>query len=120
MTKRLFGAIVVCGAFTAIGGSAAHAQMSTSNCIAMGPNMVHCDTLDMTPPASAPPTYPSQDGQVILGKAVRNLIFGDREKAFRMKVGKMIADGDCQGAARLALESGELELGQSIMAGCAP
>ncbi len=39
-------------------------------------------------------------------------------RIFRMKVGKMLADGDCQGATRLAFENGQLELGQSITATC--
>ena len=55
-----------------------------------------------------------------LCEALAKLIVDHREKAFRMKVGKMLADGDCRGAARLALESGRLELGQSIIAACQP
>jgi hypothetical protein len=75
--------------------------------------------MDMGPSASAPPAYqPDYEGQRRLGEALGRLVFGDREKAFRIKVGKMLADGDCNGAARLALESGRLELGQSISETC--
>jgi hypothetical protein len=85
----------------------------------MGPNMVHCDTMDMTPPASPSPAYaPDYQGQRLLGQALVTMIFGDREKALRMRIGKLIADGDCQGATRLALESGQLELGRSISETC--
>ncbi|HEX4197451.1 MAG TPA: hypothetical protein VHZ26_08415 [Caulobacteraceae bacterium] len=160
MTKGLFGAFLVCSIFTAFGASTAHAQMSSSNCMAMGPNMVHCDTVDLTPPAGPPADHPSaspaepaaqngadnpglwgllpQDKQYnplrdtlgAIGDAL--LVGGGRqpeyaqrkqvyeEHVFRTKVGKMLADGDCQGAARMALERGRLELGQSIMAGCGP
>jgi hypothetical protein len=140
------------GLVIALGASGAHAQMSTSNCIVMGGGMVHCDTMDMTPPASPPPQRPidcnnGQDAQIPLGNPyagqskARNFLgaLGDamivtgggcprylprlqREQIarFRMQVGKLLADGDCKGAARFALENGALELGQSIMAACSP
>lgn len=110
--------VAVCsGVFTlaiALQSGEAVAQSST-NCMAMGSNMVHCDTTNMAPPTSTPPDY---EGQRRLGEAMHRLIFGDPEKAFRMKLGKMLADGECNGAARLALESGRLELGQSISDTC--
>lgn len=155
--------ISVCSCFfgvaIALGSGDAIAQsMSTSNCVAVGPNIVHCDTMNMIPqaspapaPAGAIPTGPlSEDGTVNPGlwgllpkdkqdNPVRDtigaigdafLVGGGRqptyarykqmraEQAFRMKVGKMLADGDCQGAARMTLESGRLELGQKILATC--
>lgn len=140
------------------GGEAVAQSMSTSNCMAMGQNMVHCDTIDMTPPASPPPVRPSpspsdpvaqggegnpglwgllpQDkqhnplrdtlgaiGDAFLVQGGAQPQYAQRrqayeERLFRMKVGKLLADGDCQGAARLALESGRLELGQSITGTC--
>ncbi|HTK34416.1 MAG TPA: hypothetical protein VL358_03905 [Caulobacteraceae bacterium] len=113
----------VFGLAVTLQGGEALAQ-STSTCMAMGPNMVHCDTMNMGPsPESAPRPHPSDvqpdyEGQRRLGEAMHKLIFGDKEKAFRTKIGKMLAGGDCQGAARVALQDGRLELGQSIMATC--
>jgi hypothetical protein len=111
-------AITAClfGLATAFGSDRAAAQSSTSTCIGMGSNMVHCDTMDMSSSnATAGP-----DSGTELGRGIARLIVRTREDAFRKRVGKLMADGDCQGAARLALESGRLELGQSIMAACSP
>ena len=117
MSKGLLVAVAVGGVFTALGANGAHAQMSISNCIALGGGMVHCDTMEMGPPSYAPPQA-SSDGGEELGRGLAQFIVRTREDAFRKRVGKLLADGDCQGAAHMALESGRLELGQSIMAGC--
>jgi hypothetical protein len=115
-------AVVYSGVFgltITLWGGQAHAQSSTSNCMSTGPNMVHCDTMNMdTTSTSSPPSDPQNNPQALAAKGIRNLIFGDPEKAFRIKVGKLLADGDCQGAARLAFETGRFEMGQSISASC--
>ena len=107
------------GLAIALGACGAHAQMSTSNCIAIGPNLVHCDTMDMGPTANASPQAGPNGGEE-LGRGLGILITRTRENNFRKRVGKLLADGDCQSAARMAFESGRLELGQSIMAACHP
>jgi len=155
----MFKLVVICSVFglpLALGSGEAVAQsMSSSNCMAMGPNMVHCDTMDMTPsvsppqppqnPAPAEPAsrdstadLPPQDnkytplrdtlgaiGDAFLKSGGQQPQYETRKqmyeaRVFRMKVGKMLADGDCQGAARFAFENGQLELGQSITATCKP
>ena len=116
----MYRVVTVCsgvfGLAVALYGSGALAQSST-NCTAMGSGVVHCDTMDMSPPGNSSADY---EGQRRLGEAMHKLLFGDPEKAFRIKVGKLMADGDCQGAARMAFESGRLELGQSISETCHP
>ena len=156
----MFKLVAICagvfGLVVALGAGEAFAQsMSTSNCMAMGPNMVHCDTMDLTPPvsdpperSSAPPAAQSGGGNPgvvgLLPQTKHSNPFRDalgavsdaflvqgggqpqyerrkqmyEAQAFRMKVGQMLADGDCQGAAHLAFERGQLELGQSISATC--
>lgn len=99
----------------AFGSDKAAAQSSISTCIAMGPDMLHCDTMNMEPQPSA---TAGPDGGAELGRGIARFITRTRERAFRQRVGKLLADGDCQGASRLALESGRLELGQSISATC--
>ena len=118
MSKALLSAIVACGVFTALGVSGAHAQMSSSNCMAMGGGMVHCDTMNMG--SNDTSATPGSNGGEALGRGLASFIIRTREDAFRKRVGKLMADGDCQGAARMALESGRLELGHSIMTTCPP
>jgi hypothetical protein len=64
----MFKLVAICsgvfGLALALGGGEAVAQ-STSNCMAMGPDMVHCDTMDMGPPApqpAPPPAEPAAQG----------------------------------------------------------
>ena len=104
----------ISGLVVALCGTDALAQSST-NCMSMGSGMVHCDTMDMAPPGNS---SADNEGNRQLGLAIHKLILGDTEKAFRVKVGKLLAAGDCQGAARMALESGRLVLGQSISEKC--
>lgn len=100
------------GAVTRIGMSPAHAQMSSTNCMAMGGGMVHCDTMDMGG------ANQSGDSGYALGQGIGALIARGRESSFRKKIGHMIASGDCEGASRFALEKGRLELGTDIAKSC--
>jgi hypothetical protein len=105
----------VFGLAIALGRGEAAAQ-STSTCMAMGPNMVHCDTMNMGPPSeSVAPSQSGGDGAI--GRIVGYIALA-HEGTLRKRVGKLLANGDCQGAARVALENGALELGQSISATC--
>ncbi|WP_123905442.1 hypothetical protein [Sphingobium cloacae] len=87
--------------------------MSSTNCMAMGSGMVHCNTMDMGGASQ------SDDGYA-LGQGIGALIARGRENSFRKKVGQMLANGDCEGAARFALEKGRLELGADIAKSCKP
>jgi hypothetical protein len=49
---------------------------------------------------------------------VRKLFTGKRERLFRKKIGEMLANGDCQAAARYAFKDGRLELGAAIAQSC--
>jgi hypothetical protein len=89
--------------------------MSSTNCIAMGGGMVHCDTMDM-----GGSNQSDADGAYALGRGIGALIARGRENSFRKKVGEMLATGDCEGAARFALEKGRLELGGEIARACRP
>jgi len=116
---RAFCALVASVAMFWIGS--ANAQLSSTNCIPMGGGAVHCDTMNMgPPPSSTTSAQPNDDGQAALGTAIGNLIARSRESAFRKKVGQMLANGDCQGAARYAYEKGRLDLGNSISRACSP
>lgn len=89
--------------------SATGASAQTTTCMAMGPDMMTCDT---TGPSSG------GDGGASLGAGIGALIAKGREKSFNKKVGAMLANGDCEGAARFALEKGRLELGRELLAEC--
>lgn len=47
----------------------------------------------------------------------RNL---DRAQALRMKVGKLVGNGDCNGATKLALEAGDFGLAGEVKKYCSP
>jgi putative hemolysin len=91
------------------------ADGSSTNCMAMGPNMAHCDTIGGQSQPRAPQANASDNG----GSWLDDLMPW-REGNFRKKIGKMIAAGDCQGAAKLAYEKGRLELGAQIAKTCSP
>lgn len=101
--------ILIGGLFLLAGAAPAKAQLST-NCMAMGSNMVHCDTMDMT--------QPGNDGGAVLGRGIGELIARSRENSFRKKVGEMLANNDCVGASRFAYQKGRLELGAAIAQYC--
>jgi hypothetical protein len=150
MPKLVPACFCIIGLAFAVNGGQAKAQ-STTTCMAMGPNMVTCNTLgppSLPPEAPRPPVHCNNvqasevPGDPYAGRSRLNRFLGTLGDAlsasggncpqylptlqqrqianFRMKVGKMLADGDCRGAARYALESGQLELGQSILAACHP
>lgn len=83
---------------------------SSTNCMAMGPTMASCNTIGSAN-ASA---NASSDGDPF------DFIHALQARALRKKIGKMIAAGDCQGAARLAYEKGQIELGAAIPHICQP
>lgn len=90
----------------------AFAQHTT--CMSMGPNMMTCDTIGGGTTSSAP----SSDGGAALGAGLGALIAQGRERSFNKKVGALLAAGDCDGAARFALEKGRLDLGRQLLAEC--
>lgn len=89
--------------------SVAGAQHTT--CMAMGPDMVSCNTTG---------GQSNNDGGAVLGRGLGDLIAGINEGNLRKRVGRLLADGDCEGAARLALEKGRLEMGLAIRESCGP
>lgn len=88
--------------------------MTSTNCMAHG-NMLNCTSI-----GGDSGTSQYDDGGRALGEGIGTLIASIGEKNFRKKVGKMLADGDCQGASRYAYEKGRLELGSSIAQACRP
>lgn len=61
----------------------------------------------------------AQQGQQASGATVTDFIRGINERKFEKKVGEMLANGDCAGAARYAFEKGRIEIGQAISDRCA-
>lgn len=106
----------------AMGGGLAHCDtigsngLSSTDCMAMGSTMVNCNTIG-SGGLSAPQSYPN-DGGFAAGQAIGNMINRLRENSFRKKVGQMVASGDCQGAAQLALSKGRVEMGTEIAQSC--
>jgi len=92
----------------------ASAQMTSTNCMVTG-NMVNCTSI-----GDGGSGYQYDDGGEALGEGIGKLIASIGEKNFRKKIGKMLADGDCQSASRYAYEKGRLELGSSIAQACRP
>lgn len=87
---------------------AANAQFT--NCTTIG-NNTSCHTMGGN-------DYRRNDGAV--GQGLSDLIAGINERRVRSQVGKLLAEGDCEGAARLAFEKGRLEMGLAIREQCAP
>lgn len=121
VTRRLTRsrACVLATGFAALFWSSGASAQSSTNCIAMAAGMVHCDTMDMSPPRPVEVYQPRNDGGASLGETIGGLIARSRESAVRKRVGGMLADGDCQGAARYAYQKGRLELGAAIARTCA-
>lgn len=61
----------------------------------------------------------AQDGQAVLGATVVDFVRAINERKLEKRLGQMLANGDCAGAARHAFEKGRLELGQAIANKCA-
>lgn len=89
------------------------ANGATTNCMAMGTDMATCNTTGGTSSHAS-----SSDGGAALGQGVVAFVRGIQERSFKKKIGTMLTNGDCQGAAKFALEKGRLELGVAIQQAC--
>lgn len=118
MTKRIFnnGGYAILGLLSLSCATDAMAQMSSSNCMAMGGGMIQCNTMDM----STGGYNQAPDSGAALGQGIGALIARAREDSFKKKIGTMLSNGDCQGAAKYALEKGRIELGSQIAQVCQP
>lgn len=107
--------VLLVGVIAFFGASAANAQSST-NCITMGSGMMHCDTMDMSPPAFNPGVQQQSNanGGALLGLAIR----GMRERSLNSKIGKMVASGDCQAALDYALTKGRFDIANEVKSMC--
>lgn len=113
-----FFALAVCFAMML---TTSKAEAQTANCTSMGAGMVHCDTIGSGGMASTDCMAMGPDmatcnsigggsgsgGRAASPVAVYRAIFGDKT---RKTVGRMLADGDCQGAFKYAFEKGRQEL----------
>lgn len=90
---------------------------TSTNCVAMGPDMATCNSIGGR--QADVPSAPSGDGGAALGAGLVGLINKINEGSFRKKVGKMLADGDCDGAIRFAFEKGRMEAALAIRNACA-
>jgi hypothetical protein len=102
------------GLIVGLGGGEAVAQ-STSTCMAVGPNIVDCTTTggSNSTVVEAPYTQWAYERDKRIRENIHELFTGDRKK-----VGAMIANGNCQGALKYALERGQFDLAQSIKPLC--
>jgi hypothetical protein len=82
--------------------------------------MAHCDTIGGDQPNASQNTYAPQNTSS--GGGFWDNLFGVnfQENALRKKIGKLLAAGDCRGAAQLAYEKGRIELGAEIAQTCRP
>lgn len=85
--------------------SATTAQAQSTNCMAIGPNMVHCDTTG------------GQSRYVDTDWAAAFQHIHDRH--VKKKIGKLIVAGDCQGAYTYALQE-SLDLAARVREICSP
>ena len=85
---------------------------STTNCMAMGGTMATCTT------SGGARQYQGDGGATQLGEGLASFISRMKERSLRAKIGKMIASGVCEGAAKYALSKGRLDLGKAIGDGC--
>lgn len=108
---RKFKALTLCLGLA--GSHVAYAQMTSTNCMAMGGGMVHCDSMGIG-------GGNQNDGGAALGEGIGALIAKGRENSIRKKVGQLLADGNCEGASRFAFEKGRIELGAEIAQTCRP
>jgi hypothetical protein len=85
----------------------AMAQVST-NCIGNA-GFVHCDSYDSGAAAAA---------NAEAGREIGQAIAMMKEKSLRAKLGKMVAAGDCQGAATYALQKGRFDMVEGLKQFC--
>ncbi|WEK44373.1 MAG: hypothetical protein P0Y64_06090 [Candidatus Sphingomonas colombiensis] len=69
IARLRMGVHAAIGAMAITAAGEAHAQTSSSNCMAMGGGMVHCDTVS------------TGDGGYALGEAIGTMIMGAKEKS---------------------------------------
>jgi len=114
MLKLLAICSGVFGLAIALGEGQASAQ-STTTCMAMGPDMLNCNTWGggNSTVVQAPYTQWAYERDKRIRENIHELFTGDRKK-----VGTMIANGDCQGALKYALERGQFDLAQSVKPFC--
>lgn len=127
---------IVCCALTAM-ACTGQTVAQTTNCMAMGPDMVNCNTIGpnglsttnctalgdgmatcntMGPPPVA--NYKTDDSAPRQGHGLVSLLAAAKERSVRKRVGERIAAGDCQGAAQYALANGRLELAGQVQRAC--
>lgn len=94
--------------------------MTSSNCMNIGGGIATCNTLDLSRPRRNNPTPDANDPQTDRPTLnfIGDLIARTKERSFQKKVSKMIADGDCRGAATFALFSGRDALSDQIHRDC--
>lgn len=88
-----------------------NAQLTSTNCMVTG-NMLNCTSI------GGQSGNDQNDSGRILGEGIGSLIANIGEKNFRKKIGRMLADGDCESASKYAYQKGRLELGSSIASHC--
>lgn len=118
---------------------AGSAVAQTSNCMNIGGGMVHCDNMGANGTSSSTDCtsigggmatcnttgtgsvagQPRAGGSTTLG-VIAEMIAQSRERSLQKKVGLLLAAGDCQGAANLAIAKGRADLGLQIRQSCAP
>lgn len=98
----------------AMGGGMAHCTtmgssggMSNTDCMAMGPDMATCNTIGGGGSTSG--------GAVGSPVDLYRMLFGDKT---RKQIGKLLAQGDCEGAAKYAFDHNRLEFGLKIQQSC--
>lgn len=92
------------------------ASAQTTNCFFIG-NMMNCNTTGGM--NSFDGDTHDESGRV-LGEGVGSLIRKLNEDGFRKKIGRMLAQNDCEGAVQYAYKKGRLEVADYIRANCAP
>lgn len=98
------GGMVHCNTLGSGGG------MSSTDCMAMGQDMATCNTMSMGGATMS-------GGPVASPVEIYRMIFGDKT---RKEIGRLLASGDCEGAARYAYSHSRLELGTKIAQTCRP
>lgn len=108
------------GGMTHVDTMGPNGAMTSSNCTNIGGGIATCNTLDLSRPRRNNPTpdtsRPQNDGTPL--NFIGDLLARSQERSFQKKVSKMIADGDCRGAATFALFSGRETLSDEIHRYC--